>query len=274
MGMPQSAELSTAQFKKISQLVYSIAGIDMASGKQALVKSRLMKRLRELEVDNFDTYLRYLESPRGKSERGLMVDALTTNKTSFFRENAHFTYMAENILPGLTKKRVRLWCAACSSGEEPYTMSIVLNEKMSNLSSRDVRILATDISYDMLNKARRAVYNTSRVNGLPTSIIKKYFDLVTVNGRQVYQVRKTVRRLVHLAWLNLMAPWPMKGPLDIIFCRNVMIYFDTKTKQRLIDRFWDILAPGGYLFVGHSEGLSGISHRFESVRPAAYRKGS
>jgi chemotaxis protein methyltransferase CheR len=274
MAMLQSAELSSAQFKKISQLVYSIAGIDMTPGKKALVKSRLMKRLRKLEMNNFDEYLNYIKSSQGSSERGLMVDALTTNKTSFFRENAHFTYMAENILPSLKKKRVRMWCAACSSGEEPYTMSIVLNEKMPNISSRDVRILATDISYDMLSKAQRAVYTTSRVNGLPSSVIKKYFDLTTDNGRHVYKVKKTVRRLVHLAWLNLMEPWPMKGPLDIIFCRNVMIYFDTKTKQRLIDRFWDILAPGGYLFVGHSEGLSGISHRFESVRPAAYRKGN
>ena len=274
MGIPQSAELSKAQFKKISRLVYSIAGIDMASGKQALVKSRLMKRLRGLEMHNFDDYLNFLESPQGKSERGLMVDALTTNKTSFFRENAHFTYMAEKILPVLQKKRIRLWCAACSSGEEPYTMSIVLNENMPNISSHDIRILATDISYNMLTKARRAVYNTSRVNGLPSSILRKYFNQVSDNGRPVYQVKKTIRRVVHFAWLNLMAPWPMKGPLDIIFCRNVMIYFDNKTKQRLIDRFWDILAPGGYLFVGHSEGLSGISHRFESVRPAAYRKGS
>ena len=274
MAMLQSAELSSAQFKKISQLVYSIAGIDMTPGKKALVKSRLMKRLRRLEMHNFDEYLNYLKSSQGSSERGLMVDALTTNKTSFFRENAHFTYMAENILPNLTKKRIRMWCAACSSGEEPYTMSIVLNEKMTNISSRDVRILATDISYDMLSKARRAVYPTSRVKGLPSSVIKKYFDLTIDNGRHVYKVRKSVRRLVHLAWLNLMKPWRMKGPLDIIFCRNVMIYFDTKTKQRLIDRFWDILTPGGYLFVGHSEGLSGISHRFESVRPAAYRKGN
>ena len=166
---------------------------------------------------------------------------------------------------------MRFWSAACSSGEEPFSLAIVLEEKLPDLESRDVRILATDISTNILEKARRAVYNDDALTDLQSASFRKYFVKVK-NNPAVYQVKGNVRKLVQFARLNLMDPWPMRGCFDVIFCRNVMIYFDKPTQQKLINRFWDIMEPGGYLFVGQSEGLSAISHKFKYLQPATYRK--
>ncbi|MBN1275871.1 MAG: protein-glutamate O-methyltransferase [Deltaproteobacteria bacterium] len=267
-----AVELSDKQFLKISQIIYELCGINLKEGKQALVRSRLMKRLRVLKMGSFKEYIKFIESDNGRQEIGFMVDVMTTNKTSFFREPAHFRYLEENVLPNLNKKRIRFWTAACSSGEEPFSLAMVVRENIQNINSRDIRILATDISRRMLERARNAVYEEEKVFSISPPLIKKYFVKIGKESPSVYQLKDSVKSLVHLAWLNLMDKWPMKGPFDLIFCRNVMIYFDRTTQQNLINRFWDYLEPGGYLFVGHSEGLSSISHKFEYVRPAIYRK--
>lgn len=267
-----SVQLSQQHFKNIREIVYQSCGINLKRGKEALVRARLMKRLRATGISSVTEYLNYLESSQGANELGLLIDVMTTNKTSFFREPEHFNYLRDQVLPKLNGRRLRFWCAACSSGEEPFTLGIWLREHLADIDSRDVLILATDISKQMLEKARRAVYPAETMGNLPSSYYQKYF--VKLNGQRLgsYQVVDNVRKMVRLAGLNLLESWPMKGPFNVIFCRNVMIYFDRQTQQALINRFWEMLEPGGHLFVGHSEGLSGIKHKFRYMGPAAYRK--
>jgi len=263
-------DLSDTHFEKIRAIVYKASGISLKNGKEALVRSRLMKRLRALDMPNFDAYMAYVDRDAGGSELDHLIDTMTTNKTNFFRESEHFRFLSDTVLPGLSSRKLRFWTAACSSGEEPYTLAMVLRENMPDIDQRDVRILATDISQTMLTRARQGVYTAENLQGIPLPLLKKYLIArKPENGiGTTYQMHERIRRMVHVNWLNLIGHWPMKGPLDVIFCRNVMIYFDKRTQDRLIGRFWHLLKTGGYLFVGHSEGLSRISHDFTYVRPA------
>ena len=265
-------QLSENHFKMISDLVYRASGINLKTGKESLVRARLMKRLRARGMPSVTDYLAYINSEQGSQERACFIDIMTTNKTSFFREPEHFHYLRDQVLPELTGHRLRFWSAACSSGEEPFTLAMWLREHMPDIDAKDVLILATDISRRMLDRARQAVYPSATVRSLPSPQFKNYFT--SLNGRQAgdYRVADEVRRMVRFAWLNLLEKWPMKGPFNVIFCRNVMIYFDRPTQQKLINRFWDLLEPGGHLFVGHSEGLSAVKHKFRYMRPATYRK--
>jgi chemotaxis protein methyltransferase CheR len=267
-----TVQLSENHFKKISDLVYRSSGITLKTGKESLVRARLMKRLRAKGIASVKDYLDYIDSDQGHPELAFLIDVMTTNKTSFFREAEHFNYLRDHVLPELRGNRLRFWSAACSSGEEPFTLAIWLREHMPDIDTKDLLILATDISRRMLERARQAVYPANTVQSLPSPQFKKYF--ISLNGQHPgsYQVVDDVRKMVRLAWLNLLEKWPMKGPFNVIFCRNVMIYFDRPTQQKLINRFWDLLEPGGYLFVGHSEGLSAIKHKFRYMRPATYRK--
>ncbi len=269
-----SAELSETQFQAVSRMVYRLCGINLKDGKQALVRARLMKRLRALKMQSFEEYLNYIGTEAGISELSSMIDVITTNKTNFFREPEHFQYLCDNILPEMKQMRkLRFWTAACSSGEEAFSLAIVLRESLSDIDLRDIKILATDISVRMLEKARKSVYNgKDTLQDVDIQFLQKYFVKTGDGDSSEYQVKDVIRNMVKIARLNLMEPWPMKGLFHIIFCRNVMIYFDRATQQRLVNRFWDSLEPGGYLFVGHSEGLSAISHQFRYIRPAVYRK--
>lgn len=267
-----TAELTESQFHKICGLVYDTSGIKLKKGKEALVRARLMKRLRALDIRNIADYLKLIESDSGTVELDSLIDVMTTNKTSFFREIEHFHYLRDIILPALDEQRLRFWSAACSSGEEPYSLAMLLQQNLANISARDVLILATDISRQMLEKAHKAVYERKTLQGVADQPYAKYFVKLRNGNQQQCQIVGEVRQLVRFAWLNLLEHWPMKGPFNVVFCRNVMIYFDRPTQQKLIDRFWNIIAPGGYLFVGHSEGLSGVNHRFQYVKPAIYRK--
>jgi chemotaxis protein methyltransferase CheR len=267
-----SVDLSEKHFRKISEIVHRSCGINLKPGKEALVRSRLMKRLRAQKKNSVQEYLDYIECSDGRHELALFIDAMTTNKTSFFRESEHFHYLRDHVLPGLNSHRLRFWSAACSSGEEPYTLAIWLREHLPGIEKKDALILATDISKRMLEKAHRAVYSAETLKDLPSPQFKKYFNPLNGQYAGSYRITDEVRKMVRLAWLNLLESWPMKGPFDVIFCRNVMIYFDRPTQQRLINRFWELLEPGGFLFVGHSEGLSAISHKFRYMRPATYRK--
>ncbi len=270
---PPSVNLTDRQFDRISRMVQDLSGIHLHAKKKTLVQTRLAKRLRALGMAGFEEYLSLVESPRGSRELGAMIDALTTNKTSFFREETHFDFLRKTVVPGLTNPRIRFWIAACSSGQEAVSAAIVLREALAAPDARDVRILATDISSRVLEKARRGVYTENEMEGLDTARRAAWFSPLDVrDGARRYRVKPQVANMIHYARLNLMDRWPMKGPFDVIFCRNVMIYFERATQQRLIDRFWHYLGTGGYLFVGHSEGLSGITHRLKYVCPATYMK--
>ncbi len=265
-------DLKPQHFRKISEVVHRVAGIHLKEGKEALVRARLMKRLRQLGIGRVEDYLELIEGKRGAGEIPELVDVMTTNKTHFFREADHFDFLRETVLPALPGRRLRFWSAACSSGEEPYSLAIVLREHLHELERRDVRVLATDISRRVLSRARRGVYPASVLQEMPDPACRRYFRPCPGSRPPEVEVVEEIRRLVHFAPLNLMEPWPMRGPFQVIFCRNVMIYFDRPTQQELIRRFGEILEPGGYLFVGHSEGLSAIRHDFEYIRPAVYRK--
>lgn len=269
-----SPELSAAQFQKISRMVYQVCGINLQPGKEGLIKSRLIRRLSTLGLHDFDAYLTHVAHDKSGRELTTMIDALTTNKTSFFREAQHFDYLREQILPKLKAgaRRARIWSAGCSSGEEPYTLGIVLREAWPDLDRRDVKILATDISTKILKRAREAVYDQETVATMPPALVQKYFTCLPDQPVRRYRVKEQVTALVKFAQLNLMGEWPMQGPFDMIFCRNAMIYFDKPTQQELVQRYWELLAPGGHLFIGHSESLTSCSKQFRYVQPALYVK--
>jgi chemotaxis protein methyltransferase CheR len=272
--------LSQKDFDRLAKAVYEYCKITLNDSKQDLVRARLAKRLR---ITNTPTYGQYIDTvlanPEG-DEFVELIDSLSTNLTSFFRENDHFEFLAKDLLPQIIKrnqgtKRIRAWSAACSSGEEPYTLSIVLNETLPKLNAArgwDVKLLATDISTRVLRKAVNGVYDAERVKTVPPALRGKYFDPRTLGGEEHYACRPELRNLVVFNRLNLMENWPFSGPFDFIFCRNVMIYFDKPTQEALVNRFFNLLAPGGVLFTGHSESLTGIKHKFDFERATIYRK--
>jgi len=267
-------DLTSAQFDTIRSFLYETCGIKLAEGKESLVKSRLMRHIRLLGLSGFDEYLDHLESDSANGERIALIDALTTNKTSFFREYAHFTFLRERILPPLLREKpgLRIWSAGCSTGEEPYSIAMELLKAIPDLAYRDVRILATDISTRVLKTAQEGAYGQDEVRDIPASQLQKYFTCSGAKNARVYRVKEILRKLVRFAPLNLMGNWPMKGPFDVIFCRNVMIYFEKPTQQWLVQRFWRLLESGGYLLVGHSESLTASAHKFRYVQPATYLK--
>lgn len=264
--------LNEKQFQNISRIIYRFSGINLKKGKETLVRARLMKRVRALNMDGLPTYMAYLESEQGTRELAKMIDVMTTNKTSFFREVEHFNFLRETVLPDIKESKMRFWSAACSSGEEPFSLAITLRENIPTVDPKDCLILATDISQRMLEKAWQGVYSRDTIKDLPDTVMKKYFNKTTDGTNDLFQIKTNIRKLIRFGWLNLMESWPMSGPFNVIFCRNAMIYFDRPTQEKLVNRFWELLAPGGYLFVGHSEGLSGVKHKFKYIQPATYRK--
>jgi len=266
--------LTTAEFERVSALLFESSAIVLRAGKEGLVRSRLARHLRRLGMRSYTEYLDAIERDATGRERSDMIDSLTTNKTSFYREGAHFEYLQHEVLPSLVAagKPVRIWSAGCSSGEEPYTLAMLLHEVMRDPSSGAARILATDLSSKVLAMAREATYHDAALAELPWPRPERYFERVTVGGPKTLRVRDQVRSLVRFARLNLMDAWPMEPGFQVIMCRNVMIYFDRDVQARLVDRFWDLLEPGGHLFVGHSESLTSLQHRFRYVRPAVYVK--
>lgn len=270
-------QLTEMEFNRISELVKELCGINLHDGKKELVKARLGKRLGLLGMASFDDYFHHVNSDAGAGELVAMLDALSTNLTYFFREPAHFDLLRNEILPQLARtrrdeRRLRIWSAGCSSGEEPYSIAVTAATVLGDLKCWDAKILATDLSTRVLDVARRGVYGPERFRESPPCTLGDYFDILPGSGRTIYSVKPALRRLVSFARLNFMESWPMRGPFDVIFCRNVMIYFDKPTQERLVGRFWDILAPGGTLFIGHSESLSGVEHRFHYAQPTVYRK--
>lgn len=263
--------LSERDFARVSHLIYRICGIHLKDGKQDLVKARLGRRLRSLGLATFEEYFDLVEGDASGLELAEMVDLLTTNKTEFFRDPVHFEFTRREILP-LCKRldtRIRFWCAGCSTGQEPYSLAVVAKEFFGDLARRDFKILATDICRPALNCAREGKFAETDMDGMPAELRAQYFPR-TEPG--FVQATSALRELIHCARLNLMERWPMKGPFQLIMCRNVMIYFDRTTREELVTRFWNLLSPGGYLMVGLSESLTGMRHQFKYVQPAVYRK--
>lgn len=260
-------------FSKVRDELYDYAGIVLADHKQDMAYNRLVRRLRELQLDNFDDYLALLD--RNPAEFTQFINALTTNLTAFFRERHHFDFISNTLLPALQKKgerKIRIWSAGCSLGEEPYSLAMTLLDSKVDTSGWDARILATDIDSKVLASADSGVYAAERIKSLPDDLVHRWFLKGSgANDGQV-KIRQQLQEMVTFKHLNLMHDWPLKGPLDCIFCRNVMIYFDQKTQEKLLDRMAELLKPDGYLFVGHSEALARHATRFQLVGKTIYRK--
>lgn len=269
--------LTESDFRQVSDIIYKHCGINLHEGKRPLVRARLAKRLREGKFKSFSQYIKYALSAEGADEFHNLVDSISTNLTSFFREKAHFAYLKDKWLPSLiagkgNRRRIRAWSAGCSSGEEPYTMAIVLSEVLQNQPHWDAKILASDVSTRMIEVAKMGTYDPERVEPLTAAQKQRFLAPNIIENRKVYQVSSALKQMISFRYLNLMHDWPFKGPFDFIFCRNVMIYFDKPTQEKLVNRFYDCLAPGGLLCIGHSESLTNIDHKYKYVMPATYCK--
>ncbi|WP_407049773.1 CheR family methyltransferase [Methyloraptor flagellatus] len=262
-----------AEFAFIAELVFARSGIVLGPSKQNMVYSRLVRRLRELGLPTFSDYCDLVGSPDGADEIGHLINAITTNLTRFFRENHHFEHLGATVVPDLAKRdarRIRIWSAGCSSGEEPYSIAITVADRLAGLGSFDVKILATDLDTNMVAHGRAGIYGRAALEGVPGATVAKHFKREPGGDR--FAVRPPARDLITFKPLNLLGPWPMKGPFDAIFCRNVMIYFDNPTKFELVRRFSELLAPGGWLYIGHAETLLGQQEIFKTAGRTIYRK--
>lgn len=269
-------ELAQADFARIAAIAHRAAGLSIGAGKSAMVRTRLARRLRALRLPSFDAYCRYLDGPDGPAEIGMLVSALTTNVSHFFRENHHFDLLKTQVLPALVErakqgKRVRLWSAGCANGQEPYSILMTMIEAGMPLD-RDVRLLATDIDPNVIRHARAGIYPDSMLSGLPDTFRARFFEEVPGDQETQWKVVDMLRDAAHFRILNLLETWPMRGRFDAIFCRNVVIYFDAETQERLWTRFSGQLAPDGWLFIGHSERLSqNVQARFKGRGITAYQ---
>ncbi len=271
-------ELKDHEFEKISRLVYDICGIDLHEGKKELVKARLGRRLRGRSFRSFSDYYRHVTAAEGRDELIAMIDSLSTNLTSFFREDKHFAKLRTVVPPLLASvrgngrpPRLRIWSAGCSTGEEPYTIAMVLMETIPPAAA-ELKITATDISTDVLKKAVAGVYAEDKIRNIPPELLRKYFLKGQGDWKGFYKVKDNLKGSIEFARFNLKETFPAADPFDIIFCRNVMIYFDREMQTSLVNGFYRALREGGYLFIGHSESLTGITHRFKYIEPSVYRK--
>ena len=265
-------------FNYLAQLAGTRAGIKLSSGKRELIYGRLARRLRSLGMKSFKQYCDKLKEG-DEEELTHFVNAITTNVTSFFRENHHFEFLAKNLLPDLIEKqngkdrpRLRLWSAGCSSGEEPYSIAMVLQESIPDFKRWDAKILATDLDSNIVDKASRGIYPLQRIQDVSLARRKRWFSLGIGNNEGTGKVGNDIRQMITYRQLNLTEEWPIRGPFDAIFCRNVTIYFDKPTRIMLLNRFANVLSDGGHLFVGHSESLFGLTDRFRSVGRTIHQK--
>jgi len=273
--------LSSEEFELFRRLIYDSCGINLTSSKRELVKARLTKRLTKIGIDSFNDYYKYVtKTDKTGKELICLIDSISTNKTDFFREKKHFDFLNTSLLPSLisskTKagiKKLRIWCAASSSGEEPYTLAMTIFNHLKPNNGWDVKILATDISTRILQKAINGIYRKELLKDIPPGIISAHFSSVYFENTNCYKVKDHLRDIITFRRFNLMTTeFPFKNPFDFIFCRNVMIYFDHETQDKLVSKFYDCLPKDGYLFIGHSETLSRSNTSFKYIRPAVYRK--
>jgi len=272
---PQSANgefaFTDADFATIAKLVRKHAGIVVGPSKRSMVYARLARRLRELGLESFSEYCDLLKDDDGRQEFGAFINAMTTNLTRFFREDHHFDFLAKQVLTpmrGDPDKRLRIWSAGCSSGEEPYSIAMTVREAIPDVARWNARILATDLDTSMLEKGASGRYRLDAGDDIPERLRARYF---TCKGSE-WIADDQLRNLITFKQLNLLSAWPMKGPFDVIFCRNVMIYFDNPTKIALVRRFAELLKPQGWLIVGHSETLLDQASQFKLHGRTIYRK--
>jgi len=271
--------LSNADLERLRSLVYEQCGINLSSDKKVMLEVRLKRRLRSLDLSSYSEYCEYVFSRHGQeTELSHLIDAITTNKTDFFREPAHFDFLAQKALPELaartkSARRLLAWSAGCSTGEEPYTLAIVLNEYCEVHPNFRFTVLATDIATTVLAKAKKGVFNSEVVRPVPQHLRRKYFMHSRDPSSNLMRVVPELRELVEFRRLNLMdADLGLAELAEFIFCRNVVIYFDRPTQEQLFERLAQQLAPGGYLFIGHSETLHGMELPLAAVAPALYRR--
>jgi chemotaxis protein methyltransferase CheR len=272
-GFPMK-DLTTAEFNKIRDYIKANFGISLSDEKKTLVHSRLRSTLQELKMETFSEYFEYLQRERTGDALTRFVNKITTNHTFFMRETDHFDYFRDITLPYIEEtysgqKDMRLWCAACSSGEESVTLQILMQEFFKSKGNWDTQMLATDISAQVLDRAVAGRYLTEALESLPGSWQKEYFRPL---DDQFSQVSEKISSQIIYRRFNLMDSFPFKKKFHVIFCRNVMIYFDSETRDSVVKRFFEITEPGGYLFIGHSESISNSGTGFQYLKPAVYRK--
>jgi chemotaxis protein methyltransferase CheR len=268
-------ELTDSEFNRLREVVREHTGISLSDAKRELVYGRLARRLRRLKLTSFAEYCALVEG-RPAEEMQELINAITTNLTSFFRENYHFEQLAAEVLPQIERersgqRRMRLWSAGCSTGEEPYSIAMVMREALAHLPDWDIKLLATDIDSKVVAAAAEGVYGADRLGSVAAERARRWF--LPIAGRPDYRAASdALKALITFKQLNLFEPWPMKGPFDVIFCRNVVIYFDKDSQRALFDRMADVQEPGGWLFIGHSENLFNVTQRYRLVGRTVYRR--
>ncbi len=269
--------LSAREFQELCSMVYEITGIVLKESKREMVYRRLMRRIRELKISSFAEYFQLLKLENSE-ELPNFINAITTNLTSFYREAHHFDYLLETFLPAHEKhvganKKLRVWCSASSTGEEPYTLSITLNRYFgSQINQWDCKILATDLDTNVVDTAKQGIYRLDRIEGIPSKIKKDWFQSAGPEYPDSVEVNEMLKDILVFKPLNLLNPWPMKGPFDVIFCRNVLIYFDKPTQESILKNFLTLLRPGGALMLGHSESVAKEFSQLEPVGRTTYLK--
>ncbi len=273
-----SQKLEEPEFKLIQKFMLNNLGIKLSPIKIVMVNSRLIKRLKASGIHNFPEYIKYALSPEGKrsGEQQSMIDELTTHKTEFFRESSHYDILRDLVLPEFTANRnsfFKIWSAGCSTGEEPYTMAMLLHQYQQQHPGFEFSIHASDVSEAVVNKAKRAIYSKQIVKDIDPALLKNYFTTIKEGKEEEYQIVKTLRDKINFAVLNLMGLYSFPNDsLDVIFCRNTLIYFDDKSKRDVVSKLINKLKPGGYIFVGLSETISQYSKAIKQVSPSAYKK--
>lgn len=268
-------EMTEAEYHKLAQLIYSVSGISLKDSKQALLTSRLAGVLAQSGRKSFTDYYNSLIADTSGASVAALVDRITTNHTYFMREPAHFNFFRDTVLPHLKKtvadRDLRVWSAACSTGEEPYTLAMILDEFLDTEKSRwDCQVLATDLSEKVLKDASRGVYTAERIEPLPPMWKQRYLTRLPDGN---YEIMDRIKKEVIYRRFNLIEPvYPFRKKFHVIFCRNVMIYFDAETRAAIINKLYDMTEPGGYLFIGHSEAIDRAKSKYKYVLPAVYRK--
>lgn len=264
-----------SDFEFIKKLVYKVSGINLSDAKSDMVYSRLARRLRALKLTDVKSYCNYLETHQ-EDELEHAINAITTNLTHFFREKHHFDLLKSRIIPEVVKnqprgKKLRIWSAGCSTGEEPYSIAMTLKDALPNYSQWDCKILATDLDTNVIETCIAGEYEEKRIEPIEERNAKRWFKAHPSRARYM-NIDQELKKNIAFKQLNLMDEWPIQGPFDVIFCRNVVIYFDKPTQQKLFARFYDLLAPGGYLFLGHSEQLGQFQSNFDVLGKTSFKK--
>ena len=279
-NLSNTINLSNKEYEMFVDLIYKTSGINLGGNKQDLLRTRFQKIIRRLDVKSYSDYYKYVVNDKKGSAFSEMIDAISTNHTFFFREKDHFQLLQSKVLPAILQKKnlsrnkkMRIWCAASSSGEEPYTIMISLLEAM-NTANWNIKMLATDISTKILKKAMEGKYRRQQIKEISPLLIEKYFDWELIEKEKIFTIKPSLKTLISFRKFNLMtSSFPFKGKFDFIFCRNVMIYFDSPTQQTLVNKMIDFLEDDGYLFIGHSENITGTARsRLNPLAPAAFQK--